>query len=245
MNQPVTFHKRVKSSGYGVVQPKITLGRPPPAPVRVNPKPSVGNGLGRNLLSDRCYPADSDPPLHHQPQHAMPGNAPLHAGAICRLAFSTDASRLLTASADKTARTLRLPFGRRPGEGANFVAHNAPLYAASWSHDGNLVLTAAADRTARMWHVGSASTLLEFSHTQAQLSKLSALNAAPGAAAKQSSAASAAGPAFTHDIRAAQFFHLDQFVLLASGNKLHLYRYKLAEVGSSACGGNACADALA
>jgi hypothetical protein len=30
---------------------------------------------------------------------------------------------------------------------------------------------------------------------------------------------------FLSDVTAAQFFYVDQFVLLATGSKLHLYRY--------------------
>jgi hypothetical protein len=36
-DQPVTFHRKVKSSGYGFVQPKVQLGCSKPAPVKVGP----------------------------------------------------------------------------------------------------------------------------------------------------------------------------------------------------------------
>lgn len=208
MNHPVTFHKKVKSSGYGFVQGPIKLGRPPPAPVKVNSRPPLGGGGGgKGLLTARAYPTDAGPPVQHQPQHALPGNAPTHSGAVVRLAFSPDASRLLTASADKTARAMRLPLSRRLGDGTDFIGHNAALHCAAWSHDGSMVLTASADRSARMWHAGCATPLLEFTHVNSHVPKLAtpvpggSVLLTPGkaaAAAASSKAAEAANPAFLH-----------------------------------------------
>lgn len=64
---------------------------------------------------------------------------------LCRL-YAGDASRLLTASADKTARVMKLPLSRYAGEGTDLLGHNAHVLAADWSHDGTMVLTASADR---------------------------------------------------------------------------------------------------
>ncbi len=49
-------------------------------------------------------------------------------------------------------------------------------------------------------------------------------SAAAAAAASRSAAAADSNKAFVHEVRAARFFYMDQFVLLASGSKLHLYR---------------------
>ena len=32
---------------------------------------------------------------------------------------------------------------------------------------------------------------------------------------------------YMHEVQSARFFYMDQFVLLATGSKLHLYRYKV------------------
>ncbi len=57
-----------------------------------------------------------------------------------------DASRLLTASVDRSARVLRLPLSRWAGEGCDLLGHAGPLHGADWSRDGTRVLTASADR---------------------------------------------------------------------------------------------------
>ncbi len=58
-----------------------------------------------------------------------------------------DASRLLTASSNRTARVMKLPLSRYGGEGTDLVGHNGPLHDAAWSHNGTMVLTASADRS--------------------------------------------------------------------------------------------------
>lgn len=55
--QPVTFHKKIKSSGYGFVQPKVKMGQPKPTPIKVglqgNKSPQL---LVHQLSSQRQYP---------------------------------------------------------------------------------------------------------------------------------------------------------------------------------------------
>jgi WD40 repeat protein len=50
--------------------------------------------------------------IHPQERHCLSNGSPLHIGPIFRLAFSPDGTRLATASADKTARVIRLPLHR-------------------------------------------------------------------------------------------------------------------------------------
>lgn len=55
---------------------------------------------------------------------------------------------------------------------------------------------------------------------QAQAAAAGATPPRPSAAA----APAASNPAYLHEVRCARFFYLDQFILLATGNKLCLYR---------------------
>lgn len=57
-----------------------------------------------------------------------------------------DGRRLLTGSADRTARSQLLPVSRFKGEGTDFLGHNGPINSACWSHDGSMVLTSSVDR---------------------------------------------------------------------------------------------------
>lgn len=57
-----------------------------------------------------------------------------------------DGCRLLTSSADRTARCLWLPVGKHAGAGTTFVGHGGPVLSVSWSHTGEHLLTSSADR---------------------------------------------------------------------------------------------------
>jgi WD40 repeat protein len=72
-----------------------------------------------------------------------------HGGPVHTAAFSTDRYRVVTASADGTARVWDLS-GPRPIPTV-LEGHTGPVNAASFSADGNHVVTASADGSARVW----------------------------------------------------------------------------------------------
>ncbi|KAG2454671.1 hypothetical protein HYH02_000510 [Chlamydomonas schloesseri] len=234
-DKPVTFHAKVKSSGYGVLQPSTQLGRAPPPAVKLAPRAAAASAVNRHMAAARNYPLDCGPLVCHQPKNALPGGAAAHpGGAIVRVAYSSDASRLLTASVNRTARVLKLPLSRWGGEGTDLLGHGGPLHGADWSREGTLVLTASADRTARLWDAACAQPLLEFSHLNHQpparpTGPGGAPAMPPPAPPSPATAAKSPNPPLQHEVRAARFVYMDQFIALAAGNKLLLYRYKLAD----------------
>eukprot|EP00775_Hariotina_reticulata_P012463 gene12463-12598_t len=260
MNKPVTFHKQIKSSGYGFLQPKVQLGKAKPAPVKLQPGLSRGvMPLAQQLAAHRQYPMDSRPPVVHHPEIMLPDNQPVHpAAGIVRVAYSGDGCRLLTGATDHTARCMLLPLTKNAGTGPTFCGHKGPLTCVGWSHSGELVITASADRTARIWSCGSPTQLITLGTEHHQSAAPLAGPASSHQAVKMSISGSCTGgsgnttlgrPAsskpqagggkphqqqqqkqlkFLSAITAAQFFHMDELVLLASGNSLHLYRYHLA-----------------
>jgi WD40 repeat protein len=73
-----------------------------------------------------------------------------HDGAVTKAAFSVDERRVVTASADKTARIWDLETGK---EIAVFRGHEGAVTAASHSPDGRRVVTASDDKTIRIWDI--------------------------------------------------------------------------------------------
>jgi WD domain, G-beta repeat len=74
-----------------------------------------------------------------------------HQGALNSAAFSPDGTRVVTASADRTARAWDLR-EKQP----SFVAlegHRSMVNVAAFSPDGTHVVTASEDKTARVWRV--------------------------------------------------------------------------------------------
>ena len=64
-------------------------------------------------------------------------------------AWSPDGKRIVTASADKTARIWNAD---GTGAAAVLTGHDDKVWSAAWSPDGKRIVTASADQTARVWN---------------------------------------------------------------------------------------------
>jgi WD40 repeat protein/serine/threonine protein kinase len=76
------------------------------------------------------------------------------------VAFSPDGARILTASADKTAKLWDAASGKLI---ASFD-HQDKVYEAAFSPDGARILTASADNTAKLWDAASGKVIVSFDH---------------------------------------------------------------------------------
>ena len=83
-----------------------------------------------------------------------------HSGRVTAAAFSPDGKRVLTGSADKTARLWDAATG---AEVATLTGHTGSVNAVAFSPDGTRVLTGSDDKTARLWDAatGAAVATLE------------------------------------------------------------------------------------
>jgi WD40 repeat protein len=84
-----------------------------------------------------------------------------HAYYVTVASFSPDASRVVTASQDKTARVWDAVTGEAVTPA---LAHSDNVNRAEFSPDGQKVITASADRTARVWAVEDGRPLLAIQH---------------------------------------------------------------------------------
>ena len=75
-----------------------------------------------------------------------------HTDTVCHAEFSADASQILTASWDGTARV----WDAQTGQPRHILEHTSPVYAARFSPDGSQVITASGDKMAKVWdaHTG-------------------------------------------------------------------------------------------
>ncbi len=90
---------------------------------------------------------------------SLPLAAPLQLGSPVRFAqFSPDGLRLVTASADKTARVWDAQTGKQLTEP---LRHEDHVWSAEFSWDGLRVVTASYDKTARVWDAQTGKPLTE------------------------------------------------------------------------------------
>ncbi len=83
-----------------------------------------------------------------------------HQGEVVGAAFSPDGTRILTASADKTAKLWDATSGKLIGS----FDHLAGVLHASFSPNGTRILTASVDNTAKLWDAGSGKLIAWFQH---------------------------------------------------------------------------------
>ena len=79
-----------------------------------------------------------------------------HAGFVQTGAYSPDGTRIVTASADKTARIWD---ARTGAELAVLSGHAGFVYSAAYSPDGTRIVTASDDKTARIWDARTGAEL--------------------------------------------------------------------------------------
>ena len=129
-DMPVTFHSRIKSSGYGVQ----TKRRP-----QQNEKPVIPRRRRRSP-----YPIDCGLLSLHQPQHDVSVSGPIRT-----ISIAGDARSLAVTSSDGAVTVRKLPIARRY-QSHVLLSDRYQRFAATWSFDSKWLLT-TADRRVEVW----------------------------------------------------------------------------------------------
>jgi WD40 repeat protein/serine/threonine protein kinase len=101
--------------------------------------------------------------VHREKALPLPIVSFAHQDAVENVAFSPDGARILTASADKTAKLWDAAAGKLL---ASFD-HQGTVNAAAFSPDGARILTASADHSAKLWDAASGKLIASFAHQDA------------------------------------------------------------------------------
>jgi WD40 repeat protein len=91
-----------------------------------------------------------------------------HGGPVYVAAFSPDGKRIVTASADKTARVWDASTGQLI---ATLTGHTGPVNDASFSPDSTRIVTASQDNSARVWDASSGNLLATLNGHTAEVRK--------------------------------------------------------------------------
>ncbi|XP_065943143.1 WD repeat-containing protein 27 [Magallana gigas] len=207
-DQPLTFQSKIKSSGY-TEAPRTTMFKPKTSSTKqssaVKKKPSTG--LLENAL-DKEYPTNPGPPKDFVcgwfvAERPTPINA---------ISYSGDGLSLACALANKSAQVFRIPYKEK---GSYSLAHNHIVNDVRWSCDSSWLVSACDDKTVRLWQRGQTEAVLTIA------TKLHNLAEGDGPKKDKENAQ------FPKEIKNAQFYYMDRFLILTSSNTLYMYKYHL------------------
>jgi WD40 repeat protein len=232
VDQPVTFHTRIKSSGYGKQQePDLFTKRRLEREYKTKTilKRSVsavgalegGAALGHRI---RSYDVACNPCTLWQKGSDLP---PI-AGPYYKVKFNSDGSMLGMASALSAVTTIRLPVRKFKGDGVSFMGHNARINDVSFSNDKSLVLSCSDDGTVRVWKDRTDTPVVQLSHYLHQPGSIEAtlsISTQKTTASSASSSSSIRNKPYVSRIRSSSFYYLDKFIMVAVKNSLLLYSY--------------------
>lgn len=199
-DHPVTFHTKVKSSGY-LQAPKATQ-------LFTHKKTAAKPRKGARAQFTAEYPMDCKVMTN-------PMKLPLssfHAGPITGVKFNHVGNAIATCSTDRSIRFQHIP----PREQAMkaLVGHDGPIASVFWSHSNcgpfdRLILSAGLDGTARLWSVRQSDPLIEL---------------------RQLRGKKGTGPTsiatLPKDVKSARFYFRDKFIVVP-GPSIYLFTYKL------------------
>lgn len=94
------------------------------------------------------------------------------------------------------------------------MGHNAPVTNASFSHDRSMVVTSSMDKSARVWEPGRKSDALLVLDTQ-------------GGNVPSRSQPNQWLETFKDEVRDAQFYYRDKFLVLSCSSSVYLYKYAI------------------
>ena len=126
LDQPVTFHSRIKSSGYGVADVAANRWKQKKqinatsSSYRSKSAPRNAGTTDRTTMASRLrmYPRDCGPLTQIQEYNNYPPPVSnIHQVPIMKLNFSGDGSMIGVVSAGNDVGTLRTPLGKYKGDG--------------------------------------------------------------------------------------------------------------------------------
>lgn len=243
LNQPLTFRSKIKSSGYSQV-PRTKMFKPETSRSKLlnisdqtkSKQERVKVSLGKILKAE--YDTSKGPPSEHCDTFQVD-----HEGsAIFTLRFSDEGSDLACALSNKSALALKSPYSKHIS--TFFVGHNNLLNSVYWSSDAMYLLTASNDKTASVWNKTSGDPILTLTHKRGTVKDLlspksSALalrvSSSSGKKCQHSGSSSSGNKSLTptenkpfdKEIKHAQFFYQDKFILVTHGPELSLYKYHI------------------
>jgi len=219
-NLPVTFNKKIRSSGYGT-KPEALKYSKNKQKKKIIPKLFVTRDFYSTTL-----------PLEMHEETEFLNKDPLHTKPITKIQYSNNGALLASAALDMTISVMKTPIFEDSFQASSFAGHNGSVNSLNFSLRDEYLLSCSSDKSAIVWSIDyrRGKKALIINNTKHSLSDDS--DSSHQKNTKDN-------PHFTHDIKKASFYFEDRFITLWSGNSLYFYKYEFNDSRKiSACDTN-------
>lgn len=228
MSSPVTFGRKIKSSGYAaqtkpakMFQPKTDFG----TGGRSKERRTSGNvGIDSSRLTKKSsgtaeapsvrYPVDCDVPTRCSGTFAVSESA--RPVALHSLKFSPSGRSVAVLSADSSVSVVKVCEEFASSGCSTFVGHSGSPVSADWSADNKYLMTASRDHVL-VWEMATKSRdpLLNITKRQHNFKP------------KDGESPEVNAPFSKGRVCSAQFYYMDKFVLVGHADSVSMYKYLL------------------
>lgn len=248
MHQPLTFKNNIKSSGY-TQSPHTKMFQPEKSKkklLNINDQPKCkadsSNKVSFHQILNSTYDSSKGPPTELSSTLLVD----CQSTAVFSLRFADDGNALASALSNKCGLILKAPFSKQ--QTISLIGHNNNVNSVFWNTDGSYLLTASNDKTVCLWDKTGGDPLLSLTHQKGSIKELSASKVTnlstnkivtTSATRRLSSSSSIShdgqlntsskeNQPFAKEIKNAQFFYVDKFILLIHGPNLSMYKYDMS-----------------
>ncbi|XP_074657849.1 WD repeat-containing protein 27-like [Tubulanus polymorphus] len=212
-DQPVTYHSKVKSSGYSSESPKKLMFQPhlnvrKQKPTTQKPNRSMSLNGCKSLMKE--YPMDGVAPTVLNSKI----DVDISPTAINSMHFSGDGQYFACALANKSSVLFKHPL-REQSKAVALSGHKDAVCSINWSKENCWLISGSDDRSAAIWSPEQVDPVIVLDKSFSNFDKDDKENSP-----------------FTKAIKHAQFYYMDKFILLTCGNSFSLYKYHLDPVKS-------------
>ncbi|XP_041418683.1 WD repeat-containing protein 27 isoform X2 [Xenopus laevis] len=149
-DQPLVFHKKVKSSGYSAA-PRMKMFSPKTNIKKTIEPSKVKKNIQSGIMKE--YPLKSSAPNIPWKQLSVASKPT----AVSCIQYSGDGKKLACGLSDKSILLFSSDFS---GEPSVFAGHDGTVNGLGWSHDSNWVVSSAEDNILKIWSVKNADPVL-------------------------------------------------------------------------------------
>jgi WD40 repeat protein len=190
-NLPLTFHKKIRSSGYGTKPEALKFSKS-----KQKKKTEAKLFVTRDFYS---YPL----PMEIPEETEFLNKSPLHTKPITKIQYSNNGCLLASVALDMTIAVMKTPAFETNFDISTFSGHDAKVNSLNFSSKDSYLLSTSSDKSAVLWSI-------DFKRGKKALVIDRVKNSLPDDASKPTKD----NTLFTHDIKKASFYYGDKFITL-------------------------------